>query len=326
MPHGEFGIYLSATSTQEMLVVLGMAWAIDLLFGEPPYWMHPVVWLGRSVDAVLAWAPRNGWWSPFLFGMALTLVSCAAVASASWLLLAWAGRWTAVHLLISVWLLKASFACRALRDAADDVENCLQNEDIEAARQALRSLCSRDASSLDETELRSASMQSLAENSSDSIVAPLLYYSFFGIAGAVVYRTINTLDAMIGYRGPYEALGKFAARLDDVANWIPARVTAGLILAAAWLSGLESRVGWAILCRDGGNTPSPNAGRPMAALAGVLRVQLVKKNAYRLGDPVRSIDSDRFRQCRSLCGLVAWLSLLLAATVIVLSRSSVRLA
>jgi adenosylcobinamide-phosphate synthase len=130
-----------------------------------------------------------------------------------------------------------------------------------------------------------ATIESVAENASDSFVAPLFWFALLGLPGAVFYRAVNTLDAMIGYRGKYEWLGKTAARLDDALNFVPARITAGLLLAAAWLQRRDVRRAMRILARDGSRTETPNAGRPMAAMAGVLGVELTKPGHYRLGDP-----------------------------------------
>jgi adenosylcobinamide-phosphate synthase len=138
-----------------------------------------------------------------------------------------------------------------------------------------------------------------------------------GVPGAVAYRAINTLDAMIGYRGEYEALGKTAARLDDLANLIPARLTALLLLLAGFLRGDPVSEGWRILRRDGGKTPSPNGGRPMAALAGLLGVRLEKPGAYVLGDPVNPLTPATVRKAWRLIVLVGWLTAGLAVLGIV---------
>ena len=134
-------------------------------------------------------------------------------------------------------LLTAMFAGRALGEAAQKVRARSRRSQLEAARQALRSLCSRDPKQLSEADLIGASIESIAENASDSFVAPLFYYVLFGLPGAVLYRVVNTLDAMLGYRGHYEYLGKASARLDDALNFIPARITAALLLVA----GLSTR-------------------------------------------------------------------------------------
>jgi adenosylcobinamide-phosphate synthase len=157
--------------------------------------------------------------------------------------------------------------------------------DLPAARQQLsRHLVSRDTSRLDESQIAAATIESLAENTSDSVVAPIFWYAVAGLPGALVYRFLNTADAMLGYRDPErEWLGKAAARLDDIANLIPARLTAlCMIVSAPWL-GSRIEDGYRIWRRDAGATASPNAGHPMSAAAGVLGVELEKVDHYRLG-------------------------------------------
>jgi adenosylcobinamide-phosphate synthase len=190
-----------------------------------------------------------------------------------------------LHFVVSVWLLKSSFAFRGLGRAAFDVRDALTRGDLEAAREALRSLCSRDPSRLDAPLLVAATVESVAENASDSVVAPLFYYALFGVPGAIAYRAVNTLDSMIGYHGRFEYIGKVAARLDDALNYLPARITAGLLLLGGSLARRDPRAGWSVLRRDGRKTESPNAGQPMATMAGLLGVQLEKIGHYRLGDP-----------------------------------------
>lgn len=260
------------------------ALAVDRLVGEYPVALHPVVWLGRAIAGAMKLAPAVGWWRQFGFGALLTLTLVAASAGLAVAALVLAARIPYLDVLVGAYLLKASFALRELEQASLRVQRPLREGDLEGARAVLSSLCSRDSANLDRDELLGATIESLAENTSDSFVAPLFYFVLLGVPGAFAYRAINTLDAMIGYHGPYEALGKFAARLDDVANWAPARLTAALLLLAGWLLRLDAPEGWRILRRDAGRTPSPNAGWPMAVMAGLLRVQLVKKDVYVLGD------------------------------------------
>jgi adenosylcobinamide-phosphate synthase len=130
----------------------------------------------------------------------------------------------------------------------------------------------------------SATVESVAENSCDSFFAPLLFFLLLGVPGAIGYRVINTLDAMIGHHGEYEYLGKFAARLDTVANFIPARITALAIVGASWICRQNASKAWRIMLRDRKNTESPNAGWTMGAMAGALDVQLEKVGYYKLGD------------------------------------------
>jgi adenosylcobinamide-phosphate synthase len=142
----------------------------------------------------------------------------------------------------------------------------------------------------------SAAIESIAENLSDSLVAPLFYYVVFGVPGALAYRAINTLDAMIGYHGRYEYLGRAAAKLDDLANLIPARLTAALLFFAAGLAGASPRAALAIGLRDHARTESPNAGWPMAVMGGALGVELEKVGHYVLGRPAEDPSPEAIRR------------------------------
>jgi adenosylcobinamide-phosphate synthase len=157
----------------------------------------------------------------------------------------------------------------------------LDDGDVTAARARLSHLCARDASGLDVAGLARATVESLAENTSDAVVAPLLWGAVGGVPGLLGYRAVNTLDAMIGYRSPrYLRFGRVAARLDDAANYVPARVTGLLTVLAAPAVGGSAGASWRVLRRDGGRHPSPNAGRPEAAAAGALGVRLGGTNVY----------------------------------------------
>jgi adenosylcobinamide-phosphate synthase len=270
--------------------VLIAALALDLCFGEPPSALHPVVWMGgmaRVLERVGLRMPRLG---QLLVGGFIALAVPAAFAMTSAVILvAAAVAWPPLQWVVGVLLLKPMFALRELGRAARQVRDSLAAGQLDRARHDLRSLCSRDASKLDPPLLVAGTVESLAENVSDSLVAPLFYYALFGLPGAVLYRAVNTLDAMIGYRGRYEYLGKAAARLDDLLNLLPARVTAVLLLLGGVACGGDLTRGWRVLRRDGGRTESPNAGRPMAAMAGLLGVVLEKPGHYRLGDPIHGL-------------------------------------
>jgi len=291
----------------EPLVILVCALLLDCFLGEYPPVLHPVVWIGKAVSLLLWCAPRSGRWRSFAFGFflagAITAVSVAAALTA----LRLAALVPGLEIVMGTFLLKASFALRELGAAAERVRAPVEAGDLPRAREALRSLCSRDPSHLDGEALLMATVQSLAENASDSFVAPLFYFCLFGVPGAIAYRAINTLDAMVGYRGPFEALGKVSARLDDVANWVPARLTAGLFLVAGFFTGKDIARGWRIFSRDRANTPSPNGGRPMAMMAGLLGVQLEKKGFYTLGDPEYPVTPTTVRHVWRLVILTGWL-------------------
>ncbi|WP_437654364.1 adenosylcobinamide-phosphate synthase CbiB [Sorangium sp. So ce1182] len=294
------------TSAAALLVAV----ALDLACGEPPARVHPVVWMGAAINALKRRAPAGGRVAELLWGalMALAVPSLFAALGAG--LAALLAPHPVFRFTLLGLFLKPTFALRALRDAALGVRDALAAGDVPAARGALRSLCSRDPSELDEPALVAASIESVAENASDSFVAPLFYFALFGLPGALFYRAVNTLDAMVGYHGRYEYLGKASARLDDALNFVPARLTALFLLAAGWLRGADARRGLAVLLRDGGRTESPNAGRPMAAMAGLLQVELEKRGHYRLGDPAAPLQRELIAEA---CRIVVLAALLFAA-------------
>jgi adenosylcobinamide-phosphate synthase len=296
-------------ATASALIVLAAALVVDWALGEFPSPLHPVVWIGKSINAAMRLAPQQGRWRQLLFGAIVALGICTLSAGMTFLILRWAAAWPIVEIIAGTFFLKASFALWELKRAADRVVQPLQRGDLAQAREALRSLCSRDPSCFDEIALLAAVLSSLAENLCDSFIAPLCYWTVFSVPGAMGYRAINTLDAMIGYRGHFEFVGKVPARLDDVANWLPARLTAGLLLLAGCLTGKNFAAAWRILRRDGAKTPSPNGGRPMAVMAGLLGVELEKKGVYILGDAREPLTPQKVRQ--------AWLLVSIAAMIMI---------
>jgi adenosylcobinamide-phosphate synthase len=299
--------------------VFAGAVALDLAWGEPPNAVHPVAWMGRLASALERVAPRQGRIGQLLFGVLIVVAVAVPSALAAAVAMRAVARWPVVEVVAGALLLKTTFAWSALGRAGRAVGDLVAAGDVSGARSALRSLCSRDPSTLDSSQLLAAAIESIAENASDSFVAPVFYYVLFGVPGAVAYRAVNTLDAMIGYHGRYEYLGKAAARLDDVLNFIPARLTAALLLLAGALARCDSRGGYRILRRDGARTESPNAGRPMAAMAGLLAVCLEKVEHYRLGDPVRPIEPDTLERAWRIIARAALLfSILTVLTLVAL--------
>ena len=274
------------TSLEPGWAVCATALSLDFLCGEPPNRLHPVVWMGSVTSALLGIAPESGAIRQLIFGGFIAAFVPVTFSLASSVAVAGFGGGSMLGFVLAAVLLKSTFSLRALGEAAGTVRRALAGGDVDAGREALRSLCSRDPRPLGEAAIVAATVESLAENASDSFVAPLFYYGLFGLPAAVFYRAANTLDSMIGYHGRFEYLGKASARLDDVLNLVPARLTAVLLLFAGTLSREEARRGWRILLRDGSKTESPNAGRPMAAMAGILGVELEKEGHYTLGDPI----------------------------------------
>lgn len=245
--------------------------------------LHPVAWFGKLAERVIARAPLTGALRAGSCGLLLALglpVLAVLCAVAALLLLARIHAGLAFG--AQVCLVYACVCLYGLLDAGEKLAVALREPGLDAARERLRWLCSRDPSELDEAALVNGAVESLAENLSDSVVAPLFFLACFGLPGAVAYRAINTLDAMIGYRGRYEWLGKAAARLDDLANLVPARLSV-IFLFAAGSGSRRLREALRVWSRDHARTASPNAGHPMAMAAGLLGVRLDKPGQYVLG-------------------------------------------
>jgi adenosylcobinamide-phosphate synthase len=274
----------------DVLLILLLALAIDLALGEPPRVIHPVVWMGKVVSFLIK---GGGTLSPkvqFLYGLGVVLVTVGAFAVPVYFILFYLkGLSLVAYVVLAAVILKTSFSLKGLRRSALRVRSLLAEDKLAEARFELRSLVSRDTSKLDKSLMVSATVESVAENECDSFVAPLFYFLLFGVPGAIAYRVINTADAMIGRHGKFEYLGKFAARLDSVVNFIPARITALIIVLAAWLRKRNASGAWRIMLRDRRRTESPNAGWTMGAIAGALGVQLEKVGYYKLGDNHNSL-------------------------------------
>jgi len=249
---------------------------LDALVGEPPKAVHPTVWMGRAISACERRAlelkdPRIR----RLAGVALAFVLPALVYLAAWTILRVAPR--ALKPVLGAILISTPLSMRGLAAAAGAVEQGLRNGDLDRARAGAGEMVGRDTDGVSASEVARAAVESVAENASDGVVAPMLYGLLLGAPGALAYRAINTLDSMVGYRiGPYEELGWASARLDDLANLAPARATA---LGAAAVSGRPVRT-LRVVRRYGALTASPNAGWAEAAFAGALDLRLGGPNSY----------------------------------------------
>ena len=271
------------------LFALLLALLIDRWLGEPPVRWHPVVWMGHY----LGWAgrllqrqarPDGADYRSFWLGALAWLGGAAMVITAAMAIEQLALRLPVVlaGLLLGL-ALKPLLAWRMLHTEVQAVEQALQ-QSLAAGRERLSWLVSRDVSALSEAGVRESAIESLAENLNDSVVAPLFWFALLGLPGAALYRFANTADAMWGYRGVHrgqrwEWAGKWAARVDDALSWLPARLTAALLLLAAGGRGLRLA---GALRAEAGKTPSPNSGWPMAAMALVLGVTLRKPLVYGL--------------------------------------------
>lgn len=273
----------------ELLFIILLALLLDLFWGEPHSSIHPVVLMGKLIDFLkphlIKYRNRSS-------GFFLTFLLMSLFVIPTFLILQLAQLNIIIYIILSALILFTTFAIRGLLNSANQVKEEL-NTDINQARKSVSYLVSRDTSQLSETELISATVESLTENITDSVVSPLFYAFFLGVVGGVAYRVINTLDAMVGYKNEeYEYVGWFPARLDDLANYLPARLTGLLMVLAAAFMGLNWRRAYHIMIRDARKTPSPNSGYPMAAAAGALGIRLEKKGVYVLGEAINPLNSE----------------------------------
>jgi len=267
------------------VLVLLAALVVDRLFGDPHAAYHPVALLGRFI----------GWWGrPDLFprwiqrcaGVVFWMVT-ASLFALPFYLVAKAAPWF-LYLLLAPFLLKSCFAARSLEEHTLAVVAALK-DGVESGREQVKLLVSRSTAQLERRHILSAGYESMTENLTDSIVSPLLFFSFFGLAGAAVYRAANTMDAMLGYRDERERIGWCAARMDDLFNYIPARVTTFLLLLYFVFCGRFSPA-MRVMRRDGGKRPGFNGGIVMAAMAGGIGIQFEKPGVYTIGDGERTLD------------------------------------
>lgn len=270
-----------------------LALAGDVLLGDPPNSWHPVVLLGRWISLGERLSPQGDWarlaWGALWLGLGTSGVGALA-------------RLVPQHPLVQGGLASLLLAYRGLDRAVGEVQVALAHEDLDEARRLLSwHLVSRSTAELSASEVAAAAIESLAENLSDSLVAPALAYVSGGLSGLVIYRMSNTSDAMWGYHSErYEYLGKAAARFDDLLNLAPARLTAVLITLAAQATCARGAGTWRAAWRDHGRTASPNAGWPMAAMAGALDTVLTKRDHYTLGDGPRVADAAMVAEARHI--------------------------
>jgi adenosylcobinamide-phosphate synthase len=302
--------------------------AVDALVGDPRRF-HPVAGFGRAATALERRLYRPGRAAGAAFTAVAVGVPVAAAVAAS---LATRRRPVARAVLVAAgtW---AVLGGSTLRREAGHMAGALERADLTAARGRLSHLCGRDPSALDEPELARATVESVAENTSDAVVAPLFWGAVAGLPGLIGYRAVNTLDAMVGHRSArYARFGTAAARLDDVLNLVPSRLTAALTVAAAPVIDGERAETLRVWRRDGGDHPSPNAGHCEAAMAGALGVRLGGRNVYFgrsetrpfLGDGPRPVALD-IRRAARLSGTVGVAAVALAAGVAVAASLAGRL-
>jgi len=306
------------------LLAIAIGFLIDCFAGDPPGLPHPVVWIGRLISflekrlrARFPKTDRGELWAGCVMAAAVPLLSGAA----AFLLLFVSYR---IHPLFFLALASLMcwqiFAARCLQTEAMKVVACLEREGLSAARRQVGMLVGRDTGSLSEEQVLKAAVETVAENTSDGVIAPLFWMVLGGPAGGIFYKAVNTMDSMVGYKNDkYLYFGRCAARLDDAVNYLPARLSALGMIAAAFLLGMDGKNARRIWRRDRRNHASPNSAQTESVCAGALGVRLGGDASYfgqlhkkpTIGDADRAIQrADVGRSCRLMYGAsVFWLVL-----------------
>lgn len=316
-------------ATQTTLAILAGC-GLDLLLGDPHRVYHPVRLIGlliRGLEGELRAVFPHNKEGERIAGSFLAVLVPSVTGAVCWLLLSLAVRaGTAVHFLVMTLMCYSLLAGRALSDESMKVYRKLKEGDLEGAREAVSMIVGRDTRELTEEGVTKAAVETVAENTSDGVVAPLMFLAIGGPVAGWMYKAVNTMDSMVGYRNDrYRYFGTAAARLDDVLNFLPARLSGILMVLCANAAGLDSRNAWRIFRRDRKRHASPNSAQTEAAMAGALRIQLAGDASYfgkvvkkpTLGDPIRKVEAEDIRRANRLM----FLSVLPAVVVLLGMRT-----
>ena len=301
---------------------------LDLIFGDPHWLPHPICLIGNLIGFIEGnLRPRlepNK--NALLLGGALmvviVLVISFAVPMAILLAAAMVSPWLAFAL--ETLMCYQIFATKCLRDESMKVYDALHNNDLADARVKLSWIVGRDTKNLDEEEITKGAVETVAENTADGIIAPMFYMFLGGVPLAFLYKGINTMDSMVGYKNDkFLYFGRCAAKLDDVANLIPARITGLVMIAAAFLVGLDGKNAWKIFWRDRYNHLSPNSAMTESVTAGALNIQLGGDHFYfgklvhkdTIGDDIRPVCPEDIKKTNNLLYMTAVLCLLLFSAI-----------
>jgi len=275
----------------ESILVLGIAILLDFIFGDPKNKYHPTAWIGILIAKLVLVVKNNDSILEKLGGIVIVVITSSTVVL-FFLIFEYGVSLIGidylsiiVSIMIGGLLLKTTIAIRGMENHAKTVLMSLDSGNLEEARTNLSMIVKRNTKDLSKNHIISGVLESISENTVDGITGPLFYYSLFGLPGAFVYRTINTADSMIGYKTSiFKNIGWFAASCDTILNYIPSRLTGLIMIISSVILQNNWKESYKVMIRDGKKTESPNAGYPMAALAGALETKFEKINHYELGD------------------------------------------
>ena len=275
----------------EPIVIVAFALGIDFVFGDPKNRYHPTAWIGTLIAKLTPLAKNQNTYVEKLGGIFVVVITVGVVVTLLSILD------TGISLLTTDWvtivvsgvvvviLLKTTIAVRGMEKHAKAVLESLDQDNLDMARTNLSMIVKRNTKNLDKNHVISGVLESISENTVDGVTGPLFYFALFGLPGAFVYRVINTVDSMIGYKTDiFKNIGWFGATCDTILNYIPSRLTGLVMIISAAILQNNWKESYKIMIRDGKKTESPNAGYPMAALAGALETKFEKINHYKLGN------------------------------------------
>ncbi len=294
-----------------------LAIAIDFTFGDPKNKYHPTVWIGKLVSKIVPSVKSNNLISEKLGGILVTIcvlaLVCILITSLVFVLkylnsleineiskifiLASSAVVTGI-------LLKTTIAIKGMEQHASKIMDALSKNDLDDARTRLSMIVKRNTKNLDKKHIISATLESISENIVDGITGPLFYFAIFGLVGAFIHRAVNTIDSMIGYKTDlFRNVGWFGANCDKILNYLPSRITSLVMILASIILKENWRHSFEVMRRDGPKTASPNAGYPMATMAGALGIRLEKLDNYVLGDGISDITETHFKLAVSMMKL-----------------------
>ena len=306
-----------------LVIKIWIAYVLDLIFGDPQNIIHPVQIIGKIIDigekSLLEKKYKSDRKYKFFVGMILNITVISLTYGITYLI-----RRTSENSIIftvaEIYLMYTVFSINSLAREGNRVYNILKEGNIERARKDLSYLVSRDTETMDEKMIIRSTMETISENTVDGIVAPMLYMFLGGLPLSMTYKAINTFDSMVGYKNEkYMDFGKFSAKLDDVANFIPARITGIFIILASMILGYNGKEAWRIFFRDRKNHSSPNSAHSEASVAGALGVQFGGRVSYFgkevdkpvIGDKTKDFELEDIKKNIKIMYATSFLSLVL---------------
>jgi adenosylcobinamide-phosphate synthase len=316
----------------ESIIVIGLAILLDLTFGDPKNRYHPTAWIGNLIGIITTRMKNENYILEKFGGIFIVLIPvCISVIVLSSLnfsidLISVESLSILISIISGIVLFKMTIAIKGMEKHALAVLDSIQKNNLDQARTNLSMIVKRNTKNLDKNHILSGTLESLSENIVDGITGPMFYFAIFGLPGAFVYRIINTVDSMVGYKTQmFKNLGWFGANCDNILNYIPSRLTGLTIVLGSMLLGHDWKNCYEIFKRDGKKTDSPNAGYPMAAFAGALGTKFEKLEHYSLGTGENEITSKKVKDAITLMKVTSLLFFGIVSVPIILFISFVEL-